>query len=181
MGGRVTSFALVGLMATAIAAGPSLAGGPGPGAPGPKPDKADRPDKEKRDQSTILVQFLEPGYSNDDLVQQDGDQANGAVGDLKTKTVIVKLKKDANVDDKIAEYEARDDVIYAEANGTMDTSDDPGFTAQDGQSGNGAAAQSAGGPNDQYFNQEWGMTKIHAPEAWAVYPGKYTALTGPPI
>src|SRR4051794_9930722 len=183
MGGRVTSFALVGLMATAIAAGPSLAGGPGPGAPGPKPDKADRPDKEKRDQSTILVQFLEPGYNNDDLVQQDGDQANGAVGDLKTKTVIVKLKKDADVDAKIAEYEARDDVIFAEPNGYADVSDDSGsYGAQAGLSGSGAVnATSITSPNDTYYSSEWGLGAIHAFDAWQLFFGSFSAPDGPPI
>jgi hypothetical protein len=87
----------------------------------------------KRDETTILVKFAMPGYNNDDLVQQDGDSAAGAVGGLRTKTVIVKLKKGANVDDKIAEYLARDDVIFAEQNGVMDTSDDGDYASQGGQ------------------------------------------------
>src|SRR4051812_23897010 len=191
MGGRVTSFALVGLMATAIAAGPSLAGGPGPGAPGPKPDKADKPDKEKRDQTTILVQFLEPGYNNDDLVQQDGDQANGAVGDLKTKTVIVKLKKDADVDAKIAEYAARNDVVFAEQNGFVDVTDDSGaYTAQDGYSAQDGltgsadtitAAPTAHAPSDTYYASQWGIGVIHAFDAWQLLFNNFNGPDGAPI
>jgi hypothetical protein len=70
----------------------------------------------KLDESTILVKFLKPGPDDADRVQQDGDQA---IGETKTKVVIVKLKSGASVDEKLAEYRERDDVDYAEENSVV--------------------------------------------------------------
>jgi fervidolysin-like protein len=67
------------------------------------------------------VRFAQPGFNNDDLVDQNGDQADGMT---KTKTVIVKLPPNANIDDKIAEYLARPDVAFAEPNAVVSSSDD---------------------------------------------------------
>ena len=91
MGGRRITL-VVGIAAVAVLVVTSAQAAP-----------KDKPDKGKRDETTILVKFAQPGYDNDGLVQQDGDSAAGAVGSLRTKTVIVKLKKGANVEDKIAE------------------------------------------------------------------------------
>src|SRR4051794_7408006 len=185
MGGR--RITLVGIAAVAALAVTSAQAAP-----------KDKDGKGKRDETTILVKFIQPGYNNDDLVQQDGDQAAGAVGGLRTKTVIVKLKKGASVDDKIAEYEARDDVLFAEQNGVMDTSADGDYSSQGDQTttqptqtdttatdttaqtdpaatnDSAAAASVNRAPNDQYFGQQWGLTTIRALDAWPVFPGSYT-------
>jgi Fervidolysin N-terminal prodomain len=105
-----TTIAVATLAAVAVAS--AHAGGPGgnsgnPGSSAPR--------------QTILVRFAQPGFNNDDLVDQNGDQADGMT---KTKTVIVKLPPNANIDDKIAEYLARPDVAFAEPNAVVSSSDD---------------------------------------------------------
>jgi subtilisin family serine protease len=116
-GGKHIGSTIAAATLAAVAVASAHAGGPG-GNPGNPGSSANR--------QTILVQFAQPGYNNDDLVDQNGDQADGMT---KTKTVIVKLPPNANINDKIAEYLARPDVIFAEPNGVVSSSDD--YTAQD--------------------------------------------------
>jgi hypothetical protein len=96
MGGRRTVVILIGVALGCIFLASAAAKGPGAGAKDQGPG---------RDETTILAKFADPAANDDDVVQQDGDQV---VGETLTRTKIIKLKKGDSVDEKLAEYRARE-------------------------------------------------------------------------
>jgi hypothetical protein len=111
----------------------------------------------KRDGATILVKFDKPAHAHT-VVGEEGD---AILGTTAGKVSIVKLHSGKGVDQALDRYQRRDDVVYAE----------PNFLA--------AATLSA--PNDPYYTQQWGLSKVDALDGWAVYPGTYSASPGPTI
>ena len=111
---------------------------------------------------TILVRFARPsrGAAN---VAAAGDTA---AGETANHVSVVRLSPGESVAARIAAYEARPDVVYAEPNYVMHAldlaaPDDPAY---------------AGGPYPQ-----WGLTRISALAAWSIYPGSYVATGGAPV
>ena len=105
--------------------------------------------------TTILVKF-HAGVDAEQAVSANGDDATATT---KTRVVVVELKDGESVGDGLAAYGATPGVSYAEPNDV--------YTA---------AALPA--PSDPQFASQWALDKIHALDAWAAYPGSYTASSG---
>jgi subtilisin family serine protease len=136
----------VAALALGLAVAAAWAAAPAPAAPPP------------RDATTILVKFAAGHEADKAKVSAKGD---AVAGETKTKTLVVKLHPGASVDEKLAEYQARDDVLYAEANIT--------------------ASAALAAPNDPSYGAQWGLAKTNALGAWSVFPGSYTVAAGPAI
>src|SRR5581483_6718518 len=117
--------------------------------------KAPKPPKPDRDSTTILVKFA-PQADAAHAVSAAGDEV---VGRTETRVEIVKVKAGASLDAKLAEYNARPDVEFAEPNYIAYTS-------------------VVGTPNDPSYGQQWALSKIQAPQGWSIYPGSYGVAGG---
>jgi thermitase len=97
----------------------------------------------------ILVKF-KPGTSASATAQihrQLGGQVKETISSIDVQVVCVPASR---VPDKVKAYSANGKVLYAEAN---------------------SIAQAVGSPDDPYFGQQWGLTKVEAPQAWDVTAG----------
>ena len=115
--------------------------------------------KGKKDRETILVQFKADAESQaEGAIRSRGDVPAGKVAG---RVHLVKIKKGETVEAKVAEYEARADVEYAEPNWI--------------------AEASALTPNDPRFGGQYGLSITNTPDAWSLYPGAFVFPGGPAI
>jgi len=98
----------------------------------------------------LLVKFKP---STDEVTKQDIHRKNGSavIAEIREIGVQVLRVPAGRVPEKLAAYRAERAIEFAE----------PDFIAE--------AIET---PNDPYFAQQWGMTKIQAPQAWDVTTGK---------
>lgn len=108
------------------------------------------------DPSTILVRFADRASSTRDI-RAAGDEPLGAT---PNGVSIVKIREGRTVDERVAAYERRPGVLYAE----------PNFLA----------SMDLAPPDDPAYPSQWGLGAIDALAGWTVHPGSYSA-TGPKI
>ena len=97
----------------------------------------------------LLVKF-KPGTSSSDIAEvhkRVGASVEGALSQIGVQVVTIPSGQRAS---KIASYSMQREVSYVEVD---------------------SVAQAVDVPNDPYFNLQWGMTKIQAPQAWAITKG----------
>ena len=133
-GSLLTLLALAALAASPVAAG----------ARSPQPPRA----------KTILVKFS-AGARAAAQVESEGDVS---LGRTRSNVQVVELQPGETVRARIAEYQARGDVVYAEPNFVAHTLLD--------------------GPRDASAGNQWALRAIRAFEGWSLYPGAYTAQSG---
>jgi thermitase len=107
-----------------------------------------------RDPTTLLVKFVSQ-TSEAGAISSEGDKH---VGDITTHVAIVKIGTGDSVDTKVAAYQKRSDVVYAE----------PNFIAH----------ATLASPNDPSFGSQYGFTNTQAVAGWSIYPGSYTSTGG---
>jgi subtilisin family serine protease len=107
-----------------------------------------------QDTATILVKFTATSQAAAAIAAQ-GDRH---VGDTQTHVAVVQIDARRTVGEKVAEYNARRDVVYAE----------PNYIAH--------ALLAA--PNDPSYASQWAFGKIQALSGWSIYPGSYTPSGG---
>jgi subtilisin family serine protease len=106
------------------------------------------------DPATILVKFTAPSRAVG-AIAAEGDRH---LGDTPTHVAVVEIDARRTVSEKVAEYAARRDVVYAEPNYIAHT-----YVAA---------------PNDPSYGSQWGFGKIQALSGWSIYPGSYTSSGG---
>lgn len=115
---------------------------------------AARSDRPAAFAETILVKFDRPASAAAE-VAEEGDRS---LGRTRTGVQVVGLEPGESVEARVAAYEARGDVAYAERN--------PFATA--------ALARSS----DPDRPSQWGLDAIGAPAGWSVHPGSYAGRGG---
>jgi len=120
--------------------------------------KQPRPTTTSFDPTTILVKFKEPS-AGATTVQAARDRPLGLIPGARVE--VVKLQAGETVARKLAQYRARSDVVFAEPNYVLKPDSLPPLT-----------------PNDPMFASQWGLTNIHAPAGWAIFPGTFSSLDG---
>ena len=105
--------------------------------------------------STILVKFSHPSRAAA-KVAAEGDTA---VARTATQASVVRIGAGDSVAARLAVYNARPDVVYAEPNGPVH-------------------ALGLADPNDTSFAAQWGFAAANAVGGWSVYPGSYSATGG---
>jgi thermitase len=108
------------------------------------PDSASAPATEE-----ILVRF-QPGVNASDVAQIHRQLRGQAKGDISALSVQVVAVPRGEAAMKVKEYSSHPEVAYAEPN---------------------YIAKAVGSPDDPYFAQQWGLTKIEAPQAWGITTG----------
>jgi subtilisin family serine protease len=112
--------------------------------------------------ATILVKFTQPSRAAM-KVEAAGDSADGQTANHVS---VVELAPGESVAARVAAYETRPDVVFAEPNYVMHALD-------------------LGAPDDPVyadaFTPQWGLPQISAQAAWSLYPGSYVATGGPPV
>ena len=112
--------------------------------------------------STILVKFAQPSAAAAAAkIAAAGDRA---AGQTANRVAIVGLAPGESVSARVAAYNARPDVVYAEPNYRLHALD-------------------VAAPTDPAYASipQWGLPKISALAAWSIYPGSYVATGGPLI
>jgi len=107
---------------------------------------------------TILVKFKQPAGAAT-RIEALGDDA---VGQTANRVSIVRLAPGESAAARIAAYDKRPDVVYAEPNAQVH-----------------ALALSA--PNDPSFSSQWAFDVTSVLGGWALYPGAYGATGGAPL
>ena len=107
---------------------------------------------------TILVKFERPSTAAA-KVEALGDEA---VGETATRVAIVKVPSGWSASARVAAYEQRADVVFAEPNRMVYT-------------------LALGPPNDANFLSQWGFAAAAVTAGWAIYPGAYGATGGAPL
>ena len=107
-----------------------------------------------QDPATILVKFTAPSQATR-AIAAEGDRH---LGDTPTHVALIQIDARRTVAEKVAEYAARTDVVYAE----------PNYVAH--------AYLAA--PNDPSYGAQWGFGKIQALSGWSIYPGSYASSGG---
>src|SRR5438270_7454750 len=109
--------------------------------------------------TTILVRFERPALAAATITALGDNVSARTANDVS----VVRLAPGESVAARVAEYNARPDVVYAEPNVRMHALD-------------------LAAPDDPSFaTLQWGLAKISALAAWSVYPGSYTAAAGAPL
>src|SRR5919202_1224820 len=99
---------------------------------------------------TILVKFEQPARGAA-VVEALGDDA---VGRTATRVEIVRVGPGESVAARVAAYERRAEVVYAEPNHEVH-------------------ALTINAPNDPQFSSEWAFATADALGGWTLYPGAY--------
>ncbi|MEX2211115.1 MAG: S8 family serine peptidase [Gaiellaceae bacterium] len=120
--------------------------------------KDERPAKADRDAATILVKFAADADASEEIAAI-GDEP---LGKTKNRVHVVKVKAGKDLDERLAEYRSRSDVLFAE----------PNYLAH---------ASALGAPADPSYSQQWALPKIQALDGWSLYPGAYGTSGGPTI
>jgi hypothetical protein len=107
-----------------------------------------------QDPATILVKFTVPSQAAG-AIAAEGDRH---LGDTPTHVALIQIDARRTVGEKVSEYAARTDVVYAE----------PNYIAH--------AYLTA--PNDPSYGAQWGFGKIQALSGWSLYPGSYASSGG---
>jgi len=103
---------------------------------------------------TILVKFERPAEAAQEIVEE-GDLARGRT---RTGVHVVELAAGESVAGKLAEYEERGDVLYAEPNAR--------------------ARVALTGPLDPRQGSQWALASIKAVDGWSIYPADYGSREG---
>jgi thermitase len=98
----------------------------------------------------LLVKFA-PSADGALRAAAAGDEV---LGKTKTRVDVVKIAGDESLDAKLAQYRARADVIYAEANYI-------------------ASAAVLAAPDDPSYRSQWALTRTQAIDGWSLFPGSY--------
>ena len=106
---------------------------------------------------TLLVRFETPATGALE-VRAEGDVP---LGRTLTGVQLVGLGPGESVREKLAEYESRPDVLYAEP--------DP------------VARATLAGPIDPRLGEQWALGSIHAVQGWSIFPGSYAVRGGATI
>jgi len=106
---------------------------------------------------TVLVRFEAPATGALEVLAE-GDVP---LGRTLTGVQLVGLGPGESVREKLAEYESRPDVLYAEP--------DP------------IARATLAGPLDPRLAEQWALGSIHAVQGWSIFPGSYAARGGATI
>ena len=107
-----------------------------------------------QDPATILVKFTVPSQAAR-AIAAEGDRH---LGDTPTHVALIQIDARRTVGEKVAEYAARTDVVYAE----------PNYIAH--------AYLAA--PSDPSYGAQWGFGKIQVLSGWSIYPGSYASSGG---
>ena len=107
---------------------------------------------------TILVKFRQPA-SAATRIEALGDDA---AGQTENHVSIVRLAPGESAAARIAAYDKRADVLYAEPNAQVH-------------------ALGLSAPNDPDFSSQWGLNAAAVLAGWALYPGDYGATGDAPI
>jgi subtilisin family serine protease len=107
---------------------------------------------------TILVKFKQPAAAAT-RIDALGDDA---VGQTANRVSIVRPAHGKSAAARIAAYDKRADVVYAEPNAEMH-------------------ALGLSPPNDPFFSLQWAFDVTDALDGWALYPGAYGATGGAPL
>jgi subtilisin family serine protease len=114
----------------------------------------------KYSSTTILVKFERGADVNPEAeARAQGNEVIAKVGVEQVR--LIKIKPGQSVEEQLAKYRARKDVVYAELNYE--------------------AAASLVNPDDPSFSAQWGLSRIHAVEGWTISPGAYGLTGGPKI
>jgi serine protease len=108
--------------------------------------------------ATILVKFKQPAGAAA-RIQALGDDA---VGQTVNRVSIIRLAAGESAAARIAAYEKRPDVVYAEANAQV-------------------RALGLASPDDPSFSSQWAFDLTGALDGWTLYPGAYGATSGAPL
>ena len=115
---------------------------------------ADRGNGQDFAQDRILVKFKEgtDESSKQEIHHRQGDSVEGDIAQIGVRVVKIPAGK---MQEKLLAYRGEKVVQFAE----------PDFIAT-----------AIGTPNDPYFSNQWGMTKIQAPDAWGITQGSSTVM-----
>jgi thermitase len=105
--------------------------------------------------ATILVKFKQPAGAGAKISALGDDP----VGQTATRVSIVRLAPGESATARIAAYDKRADVVYAEPNGRVH-------------------ALALDPPNDPDFSSQWAFAVTGTLGGWALYPGAFGATTG---
>jgi subtilisin family serine protease len=105
--------------------------------------------------TTILVKFRQPTGSAPKVEALGDDALSRTANDVS----VVGLAPGESAGARIAAYERRADVVYAEPNWRV-------------------LPLALNQPNDPFFSDQWAFTVTGALAGWALYPGAYGASTG---
>jgi hypothetical protein len=112
-------------------------------------------ERTKFDPTTILVKFKAPNVGATQA-RLAGDRPLGTIPGARVE--VIRLQRGETVAKKVAEYRARDDVVFAEPNYVLR----PDVLT----------------PNDPMLSSQWALTNIAAPAGWAIYPGSFAPSGG---
>ena len=108
--------------------------------------------------ATILVKFKQPAGAGAKISALGDD----AAGQTANRVSIVRLAPGESATARIAAYDGRADVAYAEPNGRVH-------------------ALALDPPNDPDFSSQWALDVAGALGGWALYPGAFGATGGAPL
>jgi Subtilase family len=107
---------------------------------------------------TILVKFAHPAGSTATVDALGDDLLWTTAG----RVAVVDPAPGESVADALADYRARPDVVYAEANRTRHL-------------------LTLGAPDDPDFGLQWGLAKVNALGGWSLFPGTFSPAASAPI
>ena len=137
---RRLALPLVALLAAVVAPGAWAKDG------SPKPPR--------KDPTTLLVKFVDPATASTKIAAL-GDRVAGRTAN---DVYVVRLQAGETVAAKVAAYERRRDVVYAEPNFIADVD--------------------LNAPNDPSYSSQWSLGAIHALAGWSIYPGSFVSAPG---